>query len=61
MILNWQPLNGWVGSIKSVCIARLVMCHLLRLNDGIMIVQPCQASLPDSSQPASDKVGAAQF
>ena len=51
---SWNGVNDielatleWVSSIKSICIARFVMCHLLSLKDGIMIIQPCQELLPD--------------
>jgi transposase InsO family protein len=55
------PLNGWTGSIKPVCTARLVMCHPLSLKSGIMIIYLSHAKLPDSSKSPSDKVGAVQF
>ena len=37
-MLNWQPLNGWIGLTKPVCLVKLVMCRLLSLKSGIMII-----------------------
>ena len=41
MMLNWQPLNGWIDLIKPVCIVRLVMCDPLSVKRGIVIILIC--------------------